>query len=255
MPSIEGPFTMWFTEWIDKESLWLLRQETTNNDPYGSGPGPTVLLLDFNDPSAPPRYPVAVPAAEPRRVIDTLVVAASEDASIREVAQDANLEGDDTLHVDGAPQGRTLIRFEVAGLPSDAEVLSATLGLFVSEGDSLRFDSAPMARAGTVYRVDGNWEAATVTWKNAPAMGGRLGELVSAEGFPRLTPTDLTRSWVRTDVTPVVTGDGSFDFYVTNDTSLAGTSFVASEAPNGPVLVITYEYPESAPIPFGTSSP
>ena len=47
------------------------------------------------------------------------------DARIRADSPDSNYGDDDELAVDGSPRQRVLLRFNVAGLPSNADVQSA----------------------------------------------------------------------------------------------------------------------------------
>lgn len=47
-PSIEGPFTIWRSEWIDKETYLLLRQEQTDDDRFGVRAQVTSVLSHFD---------------------------------------------------------------------------------------------------------------------------------------------------------------------------------------------------------------
>ena len=47
-PSIEGPFTIRRKEWIDRESLLLLRQEQWDDDPFGVRAHVTTVLSGFD---------------------------------------------------------------------------------------------------------------------------------------------------------------------------------------------------------------
>lgn len=244
--SFEGPFRLWYTEWIDRETFWLVRQTTTSDDPLGSALGPSIVLYDFNEPSRPPRYPVAVPAAEPRRLVRTLVVPAREDVSISQADPTMNLEGEPLLEAEGAPWLRTLVSFDVPDLPGGAEVLSASLGLFVLE---LPSSDASSQRLGTVHAVDEDWDAASVTWDDAPEVGERLAELMSSLEDPGTPPRDVTGSWLHADVSDVV-APGVNDFYVIHEADPSGIEFAASEGSNGPVMVVTYEYAAEPIVPF-----
>jgi len=120
-------------------------------------------------------------------------------------------EEDDIIH--------TLIRFEVDGLPDDADITTAVLRLTVLDESSV---------PGEVSRVGGTWTEAETTWETAPPIGAPISPL----------PGGMEGAVLDIDVTSVVTGPGVYDFYLTTSSS-DGMDFAAREAPaGGPTLVL-----------------
>jgi PKD repeat protein len=97
------------------------------------------------------------------------------------------------LRVKGGSSGwRSFLRFDVSGLTKP--VVRATLRLFVQDGDD---------DGGSVYSVSPSWNESTITWTSgSPAFGAMRGNVGVA----------VTGTWVEIDVTPAITGNGSFAF-------------------------------------------
>lgn len=66
---------------------------------------------------------------------------------------------------------RALARFDLSGVPSDAEILSATM-IFRLRGGHQAQTSNP--RGFELRRVTSNWTEAGVTWNNQPGVGERI---------------------------------------------------------------------------------
>lgn len=47
---VEGPVRVWYTEWLDRDTLWLLRQASTTDDPLGQPVGAVSSFSSFNSP-------------------------------------------------------------------------------------------------------------------------------------------------------------------------------------------------------------
>jgi hypothetical protein len=148
---------------------------------------------------------------------------ASEDTMVDSDAPDEVLGMVEILAIeqdDAGDERRALVRFEVVGLPTDAPVTSATLRLTLVEAS---------VQVGLVNLVDGPWTEVTTTWATAPAIGAPVAPLAGTEEG---TQVDV-------DVTPVVTGDGTYDFYLTLS-SPDGLEFASREAAaGGPALLLT----------------
>ncbi|SEM42522.1 hypothetical protein SAMN05444354_116147 [Stigmatella aurantiaca] len=149
-------------------------------------------------------------------------VTVSEDAYGVEAEPDATHEGGDLLLVDGNPRMEAYLRVSV-----DPEILQnvtltrARLRLYAMDGSS---DGPALYRAGS------NWSADTLTWNNRPArVGGVLGDL-GAVG---------SHTWVEYDVSPVVTGAGTYNFALI-PTGGNGVDFASSErSALEPQLILT----------------
>lgn len=123
---------------------------------------------------------------------------------------------------DDAPElKRALVRFEVAGLP-EGETISEVV---------LQFSTISSGSQVAVHLVDGDWNESETNAANAPLLGERVGILQPGAGQGTL---------VEVDVTSVVTGPGSFSFYLTtlgDDT----TEYASREAgAGGPVLIVRW---------------
>ncbi|HEX8992559.1 MAG TPA: alkaline phosphatase family protein [Anaerolineales bacterium] len=131
---------------------------------------------------------------------------------------------------------RSYIRFTVSGLT--APVQSATLRVYCTTNGTL---GGP-----TVYLAGSNWiesGAGSITWNNQPGLlsGALAHQAVISTG-----------SWVSYNVTPVVTGNGTFTFALL-PSSTDGVTFSTREGAEPPQLVITSSS-SSLPTPISTST-
>ncbi len=142
-------------------------------------------------PTTPPTVPSEVGA--------NLVVPVSEDATIASETPGASSGGDDELvaDTDSADQERSLLRFEIEGIPDDQGIAQVWLRLFVVDSSG----------APVLARVDGDWTETDVTWDNAPAVG----EIITS------IPAVPDETFVRVDVSSVVEGNGTVDLYLLNE--------------------------------------
>ncbi|HSB02497.1 MAG TPA: DNRLRE domain-containing protein, partial [Anaerolineales bacterium] len=89
------------------------------------------------------------------------------------------------------------------------------------------------ANGPAAYLADSNWtESGTggVTWNNQPAL---LSSAFDNKG------AITTSTWVEYDVTPLVTGDGTYTFALIAD-STDGINFSSREGTAPPQLVVTF---------------
>ena len=123
-----------------------------------------------------------------------------------------------TLRVDASPDVHSYLRFNVQGLNSS--VTKATLRVFTNSVASLGYE---------IHSVNDNtWNESTLNYNNAPAVGALIGSSGAA----------MATSWTTVDVTPFITGNGSFNLALTT-TSITAISFASREAgANAPQLVI-----------------
>jgi PKD repeat protein len=122
------------------------------------------------------------------------------------------------LRVRGGTSGwRSYLRFDVSGLTKP--VVRATLRLYVHDGDD---------DGGTVYSVSPAWNESTITWSSgAPAFGTARGNVGVA----------VTGTWVEVDVTPAVTGNGSFAFGL-GKVPASSVYYQSRQGANPPQLVV-----------------
>ncbi|WP_299442022.1 DNRLRE domain-containing protein [uncultured Phycicoccus sp.] len=172
-----------------------------------------------SDPST--TVPVTTPPGPP-----VVVVAPSDDATVKESRPTSTYGASQVLEVDASSRKDILLRFDVTGV-GGASVTSATLRLYAVDASSV---------GGTLTGVtDTTWNQNTVTWSTAPAAdGATLGSVgpVSAG------------SWYEVDVSPLVTGDGPVALRITS-TSSNGADYASTEHSNGnaPELVVVTSGP------------
>lgn len=140
------------------------------------------------------------------------------DARVQESSPGTNY-GTSDLRVDAGPSKESYLRFTTQGLT--APVTSATLRLYATNGS---------ADGPGLYRVsDSSWSESTLTWNNRPARAS-----TATSDLGRIS----TGTWVEYDVTPLVTGNGTFSFALAGP-STDGTDFTSREGANAPRLVVS----------------
>jgi hypothetical protein len=150
----------------------------------------------------------------------------------------SNFGGATQLHVSGGgTDKRSFVRFNLASVPSTAEVKSATLRLVLT--------TAPSAsRTYAAHRVSASWVEGSITWNNQPAVGVSSGTVATG------TTNGVTLQWtVTSDVQAFVNGSASNHGWRISDTDESGVlgsqegRFGSREAAtNRPELVVVY-YP------------
>ena len=155
----------------------------------------------------------ATPAERTWTVTDTTTaktIVASADSYVRE-ASPASTGGTATaIKTDGGTGTRmsSYLRFSVAGVSH--KVVSARVRAYVTNGTG---------NGPAIYPTSGAWTEGGLTWSNRPAATG--------------SPTDDkgaldSGTWVEYDVTPLVTGNGTYNF-VTTQPSTDGTEVNSRE--------------------------
>jgi hypothetical protein len=157
----------------------------------------------------------------------TLTFNPPDDAYVRSTNLSTNYGSARELRIRGGSQTiRSYLKFEVSGVAG--AIQSATLRLRVR-------DAGP--DGGSVYAVSNNfagtsapWFEDGLTWKNAPPLSGSA---LDAAGAVTLN------TWVELDVTPAVTGNGTFSFAVSGGSSDV-VDYVSTEGANPPQLVVVF---------------
>ncbi len=178
---------------------------------------------------------VGLGGGSPTGAAQGLTATASEDTFVKSSRPTTNYGAATSLQIDALPSTkRALLRFRVSGVPQTATVSSAVLRMYVTNRS---------VQAGQVRAVSGGWSETATTWANAPAVGAIITSLPGAA---------VSGTWKEADVTPAVSGNGTFDFYVVT-TSDDGVDYASSEAAaNRPTLVVSWSTPAT---PTATSSP
>jgi N-acetylneuraminic acid mutarotase len=149
-----------------------------------------------------------------------------------------------------ARTARSLLRFDMADIPASAQVVSATLRLYLVNS----WDYPNRTRTVTTYRVPSAWSETSVTWSNAPQPAESYGSAPVTAGdwrWREFDVADLVRAWHSQSQPnhgimirgPEVSGQ---------DSSRRG--FSTREGPHPPELVIEYSTGPT-PTPTRTHSP
>jgi hypothetical protein len=123
-----------------------------------------------------------------------------------------------TIRIDGSPTVNSYIRFNVTGL--SGTVTSAILRVYANSSQSTGYDAYSVA--------DNTWSESALDWSNAPPFGGKLGSSGKITGG----------TWTSVDVTPYITGNGTYSFGLSTTNSTA-VSLSSREGASPEQLVIT----------------
>ncbi len=116
----------------------------------------------------------------------------------------------------GTGSWRSFLRFDVAGLAKP--VVRATLRLYVDDASD---------DGGAVSGVSTAWSEGTITWSTAPPLGATIASLGAV----------AAGTWIDVDVTPAVTGNGSYAFGL-GKTPADSVYYGSRESAHPPQLVI-----------------
>ena len=164
----------------------------------------------------------------------TASVAASADTYAAADSIGSNYGTAGELHIDGSPENRSYLRFDLSSL--SGTVSSAQLKLFALSPSGLGYQ---VARTGSA------WTETGLTWSTRPTQGTVVGK----------SSTFVSSAWTQVDVTSAVVAGTIADFEID---ALNGTAirFDSREASNPPVLVVTLNGGGTAsPTPKPTPSP
>jgi fibronectin type 3 domain-containing protein len=147
----------------------------------------------------------------------SVTVPAVADAYTSSDAPGANYGSATMLRTDASPVIRSFVRFTVSGLTGPAT--KATLRIYGSSAHSTGYDVWGVA--------DTSWGETAITHTNQPALGAKLGS----------SGPIGAGSWTTVDVTPYVTGNGTYSLALTTVSNTA-MSLASRESANAPKLVV-----------------
>jgi len=124
----------------------------------------------------------------------------------------------------GSKQRDGYLKFNVSGL--QGSVSSATLKVYAQTG---------VANVIASSVADTSWGESTLTWNNAPVIGGALDTVTGVSAG----------QWVELDVTAAITGNGTYSFAVSTSDGTNGREIATRETANDPVLEVSYSNPVS----------
>ena len=136
-----------------------------------------------------------------------------------------------SLSADTSPASQSLLRFSVSGIT--APVTGARLRVFA-------FSSTTNGPA--VFAAGNGWTETGVTWNNKPApVGAALDDVAGI----------ASNSWVEYNVTPAITGNGTFSFALQPQSKDAVDFYARENAVRRPELVVTF----GGPVPTVSATP
>jgi hypothetical protein len=182
---------------------------TASPTPVGPTPTPTNTAV----PPTPTNTPTATATSGPGG--STFTFTTSDDAIVLSNRPTSNFGTATILSTDDAPDIRSFLKFNVAGL--DGSVASATLRIFATTA-AVPFDVAEVA--------DNGWSQTSITYSNAPTAGA----VINSSGA-------ISSGWIEIDVTSYVNGDGTFSLALLAD-SAGRNLFDSAETGNGPELIV-----------------
>jgi glucose/arabinose dehydrogenase len=147
--------------------------------------------------------------------------AAVADARVSAAIPTTNYGTSTILVADADPASESYLRFTVANL--SGTVSSARLRVFVGAGSTDGTVDGP-----AVATASSNWTETGITWNTRPP---RSGDRDDKGALP-------AGSWAEWDVTPFVTGNGTFTFVLATS-SADGAVFSSRQGANPPQLVVT----------------
>ncbi|MFG3691637.1 DNRLRE domain-containing protein [Micromonospora sp. NPDC047740] len=171
-----------------------------------------VSAFDASGNSSGPSTPaiVTTPAATP--------IAAVADTYVKASSPTSRYGSTSVVRVDGDPVTNAYLKFTVSG--QTGAVLRARLKVWVAAGSSSGFVVRPVA--------DSTWSESLTNWDNAPTIGDTS---IAASG--RTT----SATWVTLDVTPLVSGTGTFTVGMTSS-GASSSSYGSRESSTPPQLLL-----------------
>jgi hypothetical protein len=201
-----GTFSFALTS-ANATALSLASREATNKPQ---------LIITTSSPT--PTATASAPTATPGGTSTSVTLHPVADAYVDSSYVSTNYGTLTQIRVDASPTVRGYLRFAVSGL--SGQVSKATLRLYANSS---------LSTGITANRVaDNTWGETTITYSNAPA----LGSAIATSGAVTMG------TWISVDVTPYVTGNGTFSFALTSSNATA-LSLASREATNQPQLVIS----------------
>jgi chitodextrinase len=138
--------------------------------------------------------------------------------------------------VDGSPDQHAYLRFTVQGL-AGYPIQNAYLLVYANTSSSIGIDALTV--------MDNSWDENTVTYDTAPALGNLLGSSGSI----------ASSGWVTFDVTPYITGEGTYSFGIITPGSTS-LNFDSKEGTYAALLIIdlAFQDTESPSVPNGLTA-
>jgi hypothetical protein len=140
------------------------------------------------------------------------------DAYVNQDSSATNYGAAMTLRADASPIVRSYLRFNVQGL--SGTVTRATLRIFTNSNSSIGYEVRGVA--------DNSWVESTINYTNAPAF----------DGVTATSGSFGSGAWTTVDITPLVTGNGTFSIALTTTSNTAFSLASRESGATAPQLVI-----------------
>jgi len=162
-----------------------------------------------------------VPAPTPTISSNTnsLTFAPVSDAYVTAAIPNTNYGGSQMIRFDADPVVRGYLTFNVQGL--NAPIASAQLKIYANSSTTVGCKVFAVPNVG--------WGERTITYNNAPPLGNQIGSIGAFR----------SSSWITIDVTPLVTGNGTFSLAITGLNATAVSLASRETGANVPLLVVT----------------
>ena len=185
---------------------------------------PTTLSTGTVAPSSPSTTTAAPAAPSTSLGEGQLAVTISEDTYV-DLGQPEDLNGfEDVIEIENDPPDnkQALLRFVVPAIPGGEILRSVTMRLYVA---------ADTEEPVTVHSVEGPWSQADVSGATAPGVGAQLATVPpgAAEG-----------STVDVDLTGVILGPGTYDFYLTTPSDDSAEYAALESGANAPLVILDW---------------
>jgi hypothetical protein len=182
-------------------------------------PSPTFgpSLTPTNTPTAT-SSPTLTPTPTATELITNFTFNPVADAYVNEGSPTSNYGTATTLRADATPLVRSYLRFSVQGI--SGSITRVTLRIFTNSSSSSGYEVRNVA--------DNTWVEGTINYNNAPSM----------DGVTATSGAFGTGAWTSVDITPLITGNGSFNLALTTTNATAFSLASREAGANAPQLII-----------------
>lgn len=174
---------------------------------------PTATLTPSSTPTSTSTF-----TSTPTLVITSSTFNPIADAYVNQDSSATNYGAAMTLRADASPIVRSYLRFNVQGL--SGTVTRATLRIFTNSNSSIGYEVRGVA--------DNSWVESTINYTNAPAF----------DGVTATSGSFGSGAWTTVDITPLVTGNGTFSIALTTTSNTAFSLASRESGATAPQLVI-----------------
>src|SRR5215213_158470 len=192
----------------------------TRTPTQSSGPTPTrTPTIALSATATFTRTPTAVnPTATSGGTGGTFTFTSVADSYVESSNPSTNYGSATQIRVDGSPDVRSYLRFNVQGL--SGTVTSATLRVYANSAVTAGYDAHSLS--------DNTWVESAITYNNAPPLGGILGSSGNVN----------SNTWTSVNVTSYISGNGTYNLGLSTSGSTALSLASREAGANAPQLVI-----------------